>query len=53
MSKPRKRSEMPRGQIAQLGDFWYGDDHSMLSAREALVSLAALDPKLYVGDDSD
>jgi signal peptide peptidase SppA len=53
MSKPRKRSQTPRGQIAQLGDFWYGDDESMLNAREALVQLAALDPKLYVGDEND
>jgi signal peptide peptidase SppA len=53
MSKPRQRSQMPRGQILQLGDFWYGDDQSMLSARQALVQLAAIDPKLYVGDDSE
>jgi signal peptide peptidase SppA len=46
-----KRSKTPRGQSLQLGDIWYGDDDSMLSARNALTQLAALDPKLYAGDD--
>lgn len=48
-----KRSKSPRGQSLHLGDIWYGDDDSMLSARNALTQLAALDPKLYAGDDDE
>jgi signal peptide peptidase SppA len=48
-----KRSKTPRGQSLHLGDIWYGDDDSMLAARASLAQLAALDPKLYAGDDED
>lgn len=45
-----KRKNTPRGQSLQLGDIWYGDDDSMLSARTSLTQLAAIDPKLYASD---
>ena len=48
-----KRSKSPRGQSLHLGDIWYGDDDSMLSARTSLTQLTALDPKMYAGDDED
>lgn len=48
-----KRSKSPRGQSLQLGDIWYGDDDSMLSARTSLTQLTALDPKMYAGGEDE